>query len=146
MTFFYEVAPLAARMGMTEHAACITLGISGSTEQQYRGAGMSREVAERRALKAGFHPYEVWPSMLDDDIADQEQVCAAPDCPVRFVPPPTGLGQKRRHYCCRTCQQRTNARRSYQTNEATRRRRQEASRRYKHEIAELRSRRLNRSA
>jgi hypothetical protein len=64
----YPFAPLAALMGLTEHAAGVALGISGRTEQEYRRDGMSEKVADRMAVKAGLHPFSVWPEMADHAI------------------------------------------------------------------------------
>lgn len=70
----YPFAPLAALMGMSESQACRMLGISGKTQQEYRRDGMSAKVADRMAVKARFHPYEVWPVMADRDVKDVEHV------------------------------------------------------------------------
>lgn len=68
----YDLAPLAALMGMSEHAACVQLGLSGSTQQDYRAHGVTLEVAERLAFKAGVHPFEVWSSMPEDGRRDRQ--------------------------------------------------------------------------
>jgi hypothetical protein len=65
----YPFAPLAAAMGMTPAEAARSQGISGSTWKQYRDEGMSRDVADRRAVRAGFHPWTVWPEMAEHDMA-----------------------------------------------------------------------------
>lgn len=67
----YPFAPLAEAMRKTQHAACVTLGVSGSTEQDYRRRGVTLEVAERLAMRAGMHPFEVWPDMPEDRRRDQ---------------------------------------------------------------------------
>ncbi len=67
----YPFSELASAMGCSEHAACVRLGVSGSTEQSYRRSGVTLEVAERLALRAGLHPFEVWPSMPEDHRRDQ---------------------------------------------------------------------------
>lgn len=69
----YPFAPLAAAMGLTEHAAAVALGLSGSTQQDYRRRGVTEQVADRLAVRAGLVPYEVWPSMLDDAVDAAEQ-------------------------------------------------------------------------
>lgn len=135
----YPLEPLLAMMRCTLSQAQKELGIGGPEYRKYRAEGMTREVAERKADKAGFHVYEVWPEMVTEDAG--KQACAAPDCPVVFVPPTPKPGQKRRHYCSRTCQQRTNARMRYRSNEATRERRKAQARQYKQEIRELAQRR-----
>jgi hypothetical protein len=39
----YPFAPLAALMGLTEHAAGVALGVEGRTQQEYRSRGHVRE-------------------------------------------------------------------------------------------------------
>ena len=80
----YPFADLAAAMRLTEHQATAVLGLSGSTAQDYRHNGMSWRVADRLAVKAGFHPGQVWPEWIDDAIADAHVACA--DCGTRFIP------------------------------------------------------------
>jgi len=73
-------------MRLSPHQACVTLGLSGSTQKEYRTRGVTEKVADRLAVKAGLNPYEVWPQMADDLIASLEVECIRPDCTVRFVP------------------------------------------------------------
>lgn len=61
----YPFADLAAAMRMSEHAAAVQLGLSGSTEQTYRRDGLSEKVADRLAVKAGLHPVNVWVDYID---------------------------------------------------------------------------------
>lgn len=63
MSHRYPFAPLATAMGMTEHAAARTLGLSGSSYKSHRTRGVTELVADRLAVKAGLHPFEVWPEM-----------------------------------------------------------------------------------
>jgi hypothetical protein len=62
----FPFAPLAALMALSEHLACQQLRVSGRTAQEYRRDGVSALVADRLAVRAGFHPAEVWPSWWDD--------------------------------------------------------------------------------
>lgn len=66
----YPFAPLAALMGSSEASAARRLNVSGKTEQQYRREGLSAKVADRMAVRAGYHPYEVWPEMIAADFED----------------------------------------------------------------------------
>lgn len=62
---------LAEAMRMTPAAAAWHLGISGATEhKRYREGGLSRVVADRLAVKAGFHPASVWPEWMESSIED----------------------------------------------------------------------------
>lgn len=69
----YPIEPLLQAMGATLSGAQHELGIGGPEYRRYRDEGMSRDVAERKALKAGFHPYEVWPAMVEDDMVEAEE-------------------------------------------------------------------------
>ncbi len=82
----YPLGPLLDLMGMSQNQACAALGLSGSTQQEYRRDGVTERVADRLAVKAGFLPYEVWPEIADDAIASVEVPCARHDCDGRFVP------------------------------------------------------------
>jgi len=41
--------------------ACEVLHISGMTYKRYREKGLTDELADRLAVRAGYHPAEVWP-------------------------------------------------------------------------------------
>jgi len=71
MTRRYPLSALAELERLSEHALCARLGVSGSTMQEYRQRGVTLDVAERLALKAGRHPFEVWPSMPEDRRREQ---------------------------------------------------------------------------
>lgn len=90
------------------------LGIDPRQVYRWRVSGVTSEQADRISVAMGLLPYEVWPEWLEDEIAEFERGCAAPDCPERFIPPLLALGQKLRRYCSRTCQVRTNRRRQRQ--------------------------------
>lgn len=119
----FPFADLARAMGVTEHAACVALSVSGSTEQDYRRRGLTARVAERLAERARLHPYEVWPELLDEVLAGMERQCEAQGCTNAFIDSP-GRGGPRRRWCSRRCAARENARKRY------------------HEDAELRARRI----
>lgn len=59
----YEFAALARAMGLNEAQAAKRLGVSGHSESDYRSVGMSELVADRLAVRAGFHPFTIWPEM-----------------------------------------------------------------------------------
>lgn len=69
----YPLAPLLEAMRCTLSQASKRLGIGGPEYRRYADEGLSRETAERKALRAGLHPYEVWPDMADHDLEDAEQ-------------------------------------------------------------------------
>lgn len=74
MTRRYPWAPLAAAMGMASSSAAHLLGVGGSTWTDYRERGLTPRVADRLAVKAGFHPSEVWPSWAQD--AEEDRLAA----------------------------------------------------------------------
>lgn len=69
----YAIDPLVAALRATSMTnAARELGVSGSTIRRYLSDGIARDTAERYASRAGFHPYEVWPEMISDDLADAD--------------------------------------------------------------------------
>lgn len=82
----YPLAPLAAAMRLTEPAALAALGVSGTQQRERRTLGLTRLVADNMAVKAGMHPYEVWPEMADHDIAAAESTLpGCKECSTTFV-------------------------------------------------------------
>lgn len=114
----YRLQPLAQMAGMTDREALLALKVSGTTYQKYRDEGLSRDVADRMAERLGFHPYEVWPDMVEDDLEDladlppEGQQCAAWGCPEWFIPSRVG-GSKRwpPRFCSTRCRNRDKRRR-----------------------------------
>lgn len=102
----YPFALLAEAMGCTEAQAARQLGLSGSTEWRYRSDGLTEKVADRLAVKAGFHAFVVWPEMLDAVTESVMVECAADGCETRFLPRQNG-----HKYCSRRCGRRMDQRR-----------------------------------
>lgn len=86
ITTRYPLDPLYKAMGLSPHQAGIALGLSGSTQQDYRRRGVTERVADRLAIRAGLSPYEIWPEMVDDQIASLHVPCARHDCDGTFIP------------------------------------------------------------
>lgn len=63
----YPLDDLIRAMRVSLSQATQQLGVGGPEYRKYRTHGMTRDVAERKALKVGFHPYEVWPEMVEQD-------------------------------------------------------------------------------
>lgn len=61
----FPFSDLAAVMGVSEAHACRLLGINGSVAQDYRRNGVGIRAADRLAVRAGFHPSNVWPSWFE---------------------------------------------------------------------------------
>lgn len=68
----YPLEPLFAKIGGSFDHTRRQLGLSGGQANAYRAKGCIEETAERLAIRAGFHPFEIWPEMVDDVIDDVE--------------------------------------------------------------------------
>lgn len=60
----YPLADLVAATGLTEAALARDIGLSGTTLKNARENGFSASSADRYAVRAGLHPFEVWPEMV----------------------------------------------------------------------------------
>jgi hypothetical protein len=128
----YPLDPLFAAMRMSPHAACIWLGCSGSTELEYRSRGVTERVADRLAVKAGLHPYVVWPEMAEHTMTQIQRRCD--HCEELFFPARTD-----QRFCTPLCRKRWHGRRSqakYQRSERGREYTNERRRRFYQENAE----------
>lgn len=70
----YPLAALVAASGLTEAQLARRVGLSGSTLKMARERGLVERSADRYAVRAGLHPFEVWPEMADEHLADLERV------------------------------------------------------------------------
>lgn len=70
----YPLQPLLEAMRCTLSQAAPQLNLNGTYYRRYRDEGMARDTAERLALKAGFHPYEIveW-DMARHDLEDAHE-------------------------------------------------------------------------
>lgn len=134
----YPIAPLVAALGLDAGASVSrALNISGSRLTTYAVCGIDERAAERLAVRAGLVPYEVWPEMLDQAIAELELVCAAQGCDETFI---QLHGGPRRRFCTRRCKSREHMRSKGPQHSRN------AKRRYRAEIAELERKRAERRA
>lgn len=62
----YPLEALAARMGCSVHRMGERLQVAGSTLQEYRQRGLTPRIADRLAIRAGYHPALIWPTWIDD--------------------------------------------------------------------------------
>jgi hypothetical protein len=67
----YPLRDLLVAANITRGDAPRVLAFGGPEYRRWSDEGMTREVAERKALKAGLHPYTVWPEMVDHDDAER---------------------------------------------------------------------------
>lgn len=68
----YPLQPLLDTAGLNASHSVKALGLGGPEYRKYRDEGMTREVAERKALRVGLHPYEVWPEMVEHDLLEAQ--------------------------------------------------------------------------
>jgi len=105
----YPVEPLAAAMGLTVHGALARLSVSGSTQADYRSRGVTYRVADRLAVRAGFHPAEVWPESTEHEIDAISLTCD--ECETRFIPKARARPDVR--FCSKRCNKRFHYRKRY---------------------------------
>ncbi len=65
----YPLDALVEASGLSEAALGRRVGLSGSTLKQARAVGLTEVGADRYAVRAGLHPWTVWPDMEHDAIA-----------------------------------------------------------------------------
>lgn len=83
----YPLTTLLDMMGyQSVNKAAEALGVSGTTYVRYSCHGVTERTADRLAVRAGFHPAEVWPELTDHQINAASRVCARPNCTTMFVP------------------------------------------------------------
>jgi len=70
----YPISDLVKLMGVSDDRARIVLGVSGDSWHRFVDRGLSEAQAERFAVRAGFHPFEVWPAMADARVSEAEAV------------------------------------------------------------------------
>lgn len=80
----YPFQPLADAVGLSLHKTCDLLNVSGSTAQEYRKRGVTATVADRLAVRAGFHPSAVWETWHEDELARLSIRCE--QCDELFIP------------------------------------------------------------
>lgn len=103
------------------------LGVSSKVLIDYAVLGLTERQAERLAVRLGVDPYQCWPEMLDEAIAEVERECAAVDCAVRFVPPAKAPHKR---FCSSTCRRREQRREQYRRDPEFRERVRAQMRRY----------------
>ena len=134
----YRLDPLFALMRMPPNAALLHLGVDGSRKVRYIREGVSDVVADRLAVKAGFHPFTVWPDLAEHTHADVQRRCD--DCGTAFVP----YRPAKDRYCSPACGVRARQRKRYRKlSQSARWRKAERARQaaYRAEVRAIRSRR-----
>lgn len=66
----YPLDALVEAMRLPFNQACNALGLAGATRNKYAAEGLTEQVADRLATRAGLATYNVWPEMLDAAIAE----------------------------------------------------------------------------
>ncbi|HEU5085704.1 MAG TPA: hypothetical protein VFU14_20350 [Acidimicrobiales bacterium] len=80
----YPLAALIEATGRSEAELARMVGLSGSSLVAARERGLIESAAERYAVRAGLHPFNVWPEMADAAVADAAVACRG--CGEPFVP------------------------------------------------------------
>lgn len=97
----YPLAALAAVVGIVPRSSRLArlLRISGTSLARFNVDGLTAVQAERYAVRAGCHPFEVWPEMADHEFEATSKPCD--HCGDPFVPMrPTG------RFCSPRCNRR----------------------------------------
>lgn len=68
----YPLSALVEASGLSEAALARRVGLSGSTLKNAREVGLLERSADRYAVRAGLHPWTVWPEMEAHAAADAE--------------------------------------------------------------------------
>lgn len=102
----YPLEPLAEAMCLSMNQACLKLGVSGTTQKEYRARGVTELVADRLAVRAGLHPCEVWPDFGLQPCEECGELFAA-----------TRPGHR---FCGASCRDRRSARQRYASRPETR--------------------------
>lgn len=108
MTRYYPFAALAEALDLPEHQAAVALRLSGTTEKRYRDQGVTWPVADRLAVRAGFHPAQIWPEWIDhaiEDLDDEPVLKVCDECGSNFDP-----YREQQRFCRRSCYRRHHAR------------------------------------
>lgn len=121
----YPLEALVVASGLSEHQLSVKVGLKGTTLRNARTDGLIERAADRYAVRAGLHPFEVWPEMAEHQLEDTSTECAAPDCARRFIPTRSG-----HRFCSRRCGDRTTARIRYRADSELAERKRAARRRY----------------
>jgi len=115
----YPIEPLLellAEQGVSLHKATEILGMSGSNLKAARTRGLLVKAADRCALRAGFHPAEVWPSWVEDALVEAMKPCEA--CGEAFLP-----ARRNVRFCSQRCRRLVQQRRYRQRPEVQERNR-----------------------
>ena len=136
----YPFAALIEQMGNPSASeAAAVLGVNVRSIHRYKAEEfLSVDLADRLAVRAGFHPAEVWPSWWDDQAASVGMQCK--ECGESFI-----QGRSDQVYCSMACKHRRKSRlrmrRKWESDPAWMEKERERKRRYKAEIRQLAARR-----
>lgn len=91
----YPIEALAEAMRESYSQACDRLGIGGGQRNRISAAGgFTMDQAEHYANRVGFHPWNIWPEMVDHLMEDEGAVRSCVICSTNFPP------RSANHICC----------------------------------------------
>ena len=105
----YPLAPFFALTGWTMSDVAEVAPCSGQEWRKRRDEGVTERIADRIAVAAGLAAVNVWPELLDDQIAACSKVCD--ECGEGFVP--SHKARKDARFCSRNCNKRFHYRKRY---------------------------------
>ena len=139
----YSITPLVEALRLEPgQSVARALNVGGTALTTMTICGLEERTAERLAVRAGLSPYDLWPEMLDQAIAEVERECAADDCTVTFLPPAKVPGKR---YCSATCRRRVQRRAQYRQDPEFRERVKEQMRRYYRETRDYQLKRARKA-
>ena len=66
VTVRVSIDPLLSLVGGSSPRVALRLGVDQRTILRWRTEGVSELQADRAAIALGFHPYEVWPELVEE--------------------------------------------------------------------------------
>jgi hypothetical protein len=116
--------PIDALLALTDMPYSTVVGrVNSEAWNNMRALGLTPYMADKLAVKCGFHPSLVWPSWWDDEIAEFSLAC--PECDQRFMP-----SRPTQKFCCPQHRNNYNARSATRRGLPTAKHKAEYRRRY----------------
>jgi hypothetical protein len=69
-----DARPLLAVAGGSAADIAARLGVTQRTVERWKAEGLSERQADNVAVALGLHPFEIWPELLEAELARQEEL------------------------------------------------------------------------